>query len=67
MVLGEWECLAFYNNSKRSTAHIYHTWNVTAQQLRTHPFNILGQMALESNWGQSIAGAHNVGNILGDT
>lgn len=35
-----------------------------AQQLGTHPFNILGQMALESNWGQSIAGAHNYGNIM---
>ena len=35
-----------------------------AQQLGTHPFNILGQMALESNWGQSLAGAHNYGNIM---
>lgn len=35
-----------------------------AQQLGTHPFNILGQMALESNWGKSIAGAHNYGNIM---
>lgn len=35
-----------------------------AQQLGTHPFNILGQMALESNWGQSTAGAHNYGNIM---
>lgn len=35
-----------------------------AQQLGTHPFNILGQMALESNWGQSLAGSHNYGNIM---
>lgn len=35
-----------------------------AKQLGTHPFNILGQMALESNWGNSLAGAHNYGNIL---
>lgn len=35
-----------------------------AKQLGTHPFNILGQMALESNWGNSLAGSHNYGNIL---
>lgn len=35
-----------------------------AQQLGVHPFSILGQMALESNWGNSLAGAYNYGNIL---